>query len=74
LSLRFRLHHLRLLQLQERSNAALTKFGSRLSLSTDQFPAETTWELSNIGNTFTLKGGLYKLPNTDYKEGSCVPD
>lgn len=46
----------------------------QLSLSTDQFPAETTWELSNIGNTFTLKGGPYKLPNTDYKEGSCVPD
>jgi len=44
----------------------------QVSLKTDQFPSETTWELNGIGNTFTLKGGPYKLTNTDYKEGFCV--
>ena len=46
----------------------------QLSITTDQYPAETEWELTNTGKTYTLKGGPYGLAKSEYMEGYCVPE
>ena len=53
-----------------RSNEALFQ----LRIKTDLYPAETEWELSNVGKTLMFKGGPFKLANEQYKESLCVPN
>jgi hypothetical protein len=44
-------------------------------ISTDPFPAQTTWELLDAAtNNVVASGGPYELPNTYYEEAFCLED
>lgn len=45
-----------------------------LSITTDQYPAETEWELTSISETWTLTGGPYDKTATEYTEDKCIPN
>jgi hypothetical protein len=45
-----------------------------LSITTDKYPAETEWELTNVPETRTLTGGSYDQANTDYTKNVCIPN
>ena len=45
-----------------------------LLLSTDQYPAETEWELKSVHSGFTRNGGPYDLPRSEYSEAFCIAE
>lgn len=44
-----------------------------LNITTDNYPAETTWSITS-GNTTVASGGSYANANTSYSEDICLPD
>lgn len=46
----------------------------QLTITTDDYPEESTWELASLDKSFVHTGGGYALPNTEYEEDFCIPD
>ena len=46
-----------------------------VSINTDNYPAETTWELKNwtTGEVYAT-GGSYSTANSNYTDNACIPD
>lgn len=46
----------------------------QVSILTDNYPQETTWQVTNAGGTVLLSGGPYTTATTLYTAELCVPD
>jgi hypothetical protein len=45
-----------------------------LAITTDKYPAETEWELTNVAGTWTFSEGPYDQANMKYTNNMCIPN